>query len=166
MTLNNTTTTLLVTTIVTLLLSSLAWGHAAAQISSPANGAELTQSPKELSIQFNGAAKLVSLTIVDSVGNADKLDISEAKAVDGLISVQTRRPDQGRWVRTADGSGGLEQTSTRTVNSGRQHCRGKSFPDIRYHGMVAHCHNTFDNCHNDGVILTNTLASFSHFRGR
>lgn len=88
MTLNNTTTTLLVTTIVTLLLSSLAWGHAAAQISSPANGAELTQSPKELSIQFNGAAKLVSLTIVDSVGNADKLDISEAKAVDGLISVQ------------------------------------------------------------------------------
>ncbi len=79
--------TLLTISLLSPVLSSLAWSHATARISTPENGAVLSESPTEISIQFNGPAKLVSLTITGADGNPINIDISQATSVDGLVSV-------------------------------------------------------------------------------
>lgn len=79
--------TLLTVALLSPVLSSLAWSHATARVSTPENGAVLSESPTEISIQFNGPAKLVSLTITGADGNPVNIDIAEATSVDGLVSV-------------------------------------------------------------------------------
>ncbi len=56
--------------------------------SNPADGAELSESPNELSIQFNGPAKLISVKLTGSDGESLDVDVSGAKSVDGLVSVE------------------------------------------------------------------------------
>lgn len=75
-------------TLVGLALVSQATAHVTARQSFPEDGAVLTESPTELSIQFSDLAKLVSLELAGSNGEATKIDVSEAKSVDGLVSVQ------------------------------------------------------------------------------
>jgi methionine-rich copper-binding protein CopC len=77
----------IVVVLTTLLLSSTAWAHASANRSSPEDGEVLTESPAELSIQFDGPAKLISLMLMGSDKEQIKIDISEASSVDGLATV-------------------------------------------------------------------------------
>ena len=68
-------------------LTASAWGHASARRSSPEDGAVLTESPTEISIQFNGPAKLISLSITNAESETTKVDVSKATSVDGLATV-------------------------------------------------------------------------------
>ena len=80
--------TVLGSILIAAVLSSQAMAHAAAKKSNPADGAELSESPRELSIQFNGPAKLISVQLKGSDGDSLEIDVSEAKSVDGLVSVE------------------------------------------------------------------------------
>ncbi len=71
----------------TLLLSTTAWAHATASHSVPEDGAVLSEPPTEVTIQFSGPAKLISLTITDHDGEATEIDVSNASSVDGLATV-------------------------------------------------------------------------------
>ncbi len=74
--------------LVGLTLISEAVAHVAAEKSNPEDGSVLTESPSELSIQYSDLAKLISLQLSGSNGGVTKVDISAAKSVDGLVSVQ------------------------------------------------------------------------------
>ncbi len=71
-----------------LALIPLAMAHVKAKETNPEGGAVLTESPTELSIQFTGPAKLISLELTGSNSEVVKIDISEATSVDGLVNVQ------------------------------------------------------------------------------
>ena len=80
--------TILSSILVAAVLSSQAMGHAAAKKSNPADGAELTESPIEITVQFNGPAKLITMKVAGADGEALEIDVSNAKSVDGLVSVK------------------------------------------------------------------------------
>ena len=71
-----------------LALNPLAMAHVNANETNPESGAELTESPTEISIQFTGPAKLISLELTGSNAESVKIDVSEATSVDGLVTVQ------------------------------------------------------------------------------
>jgi copper transport protein len=75
-------------TLVGLVLISQSMAHVTPRKSIPEDGAVLTESPTQLSIQFSDLAKFISLELAGSDGEVTKIDISEAKSVDGLVSVQ------------------------------------------------------------------------------
>ena len=75
-------------TLVGLALVTQALAHVSASKSIPEDGAVLSESPTEVSIQFSDLAKLTSLELSGSNDEVTKIDISEAKSVDGLVSVQ------------------------------------------------------------------------------
>ena len=95
-------------TLVGLALISQAMAHVTPRKSIPEDGAVLTESPTQLSIQFSDLAKFISLELEGSDGEVTKIDVSEAKSVDGLVSVQipTLQPDKYKvsWrVLSVDG---------------------------------------------------------------
>ncbi len=70
-----------------LLVCGQAWGHASANRTSPNNGDVLSQPPKEISIQFNEPARLLSLSIQGADEAPIAVNISAAKSIDGLTSI-------------------------------------------------------------------------------
>ena len=88
MTYKKITLTIVSSLLLVLALNSAAMAHVKAKETSPESGAVLTESPTELSIQFTGPAKLISLELTGSNSEVVKIDVSEATSVDGLVNVQ------------------------------------------------------------------------------
>jgi copper transport protein len=74
--------------VVGLALISQAAAHVTPRKSIPEDGAVLSESPALVSIQFSDLAKFISLELAGSNGEVTKVDVSTAKSVDGLVSVQ------------------------------------------------------------------------------